>query len=141
MQPRPRYYPPAINVAGLKSSVLAQYPSHRGSLHLIDSLISEYIKFWRLILSYRDKRIVATGPILAVQQVHQQHREEYFADCMHYFNRYVPAKEMAWGGSIDVRGAVQTVASYNELFQEPPPLPWADITALFSFKRTALRIV
>ncbi len=141
MQARHRFSPPPINVAGLKSSVLAQYPSHRGSLHLIDSLISEYIKFWRLILSYRDKRIVATGPILAVQQVHQQGRQEYFADSMNYFNRYVPVSEMAWRGSTDVQGAVETVSSYTELFSESPPPPWADINALFSFKKTALRIV
>jgi hypothetical protein len=107
---------------------------------LIVKLTEEYLRLWRLVLSYPEKRIVAPGPIIAVQEVHRTHREMYFHDCMEYFRRFM-CKEFVWEGRLDVRGTIDTVVSYKDLYHESPPEQWHDLTKQYDLGRPILRLV
>ena len=143
MDNRTRYFPPRIDTTWLNEATFCRYPSHRSTDHsraMIIKLTQEYIKFWRLVLSFPERRIVAPGPILAVQRVHFDDRKRYFDDCMEYFNRYL-AEELYWHGRGDVIGTLETVVSYQTLFKEDPPEPWFDIVAEYNLGRSSLRLV
>jgi len=139
---RARYYPPAIHELWLKESLLRRYPSHKTCKEWIDVLYSEYVKLWRLVLSFPEKRVVAPGCIMAVAHVHQDaDRQRYFRDCIDYFQRFVAPHELAWRGDNDIKGTVQTIAAYQDLFKEDPALPWRDMTERYMLRRSVLRIV
>lgn len=140
MSNNPRYYPPSIGLDWLVSEILRQYPSHKNTPAVIVTLTQEYIKLWRLVLTYPEKRIVAPGPLIAVQRVHWGHREKYFADCMDYFKKYL-FKELIWKGRLDVAGTVQTVRAYHDLFAEYPPEPWVDMNNEYNLGRAHLKLV
>ena len=137
---RTRYYPPNINRDWLADEVLNCYPSHQQCPVLIVKLVDEYIKLWRLFLQYPEKRIVAPGPIIAVQEVHKLNRRIYFQHCMEYFRRFLN-KEFVWGGRSDVQGTIDTVRSYIDLYNEQPPEQWVDITTEYNLGRSHLRLV
>lgn len=142
MTDRPRFMPSMLNQSWLKAIVLEQYPSHQQCKEWIDLLVVEYIKLWRLVLSYPEKRVVAPGCIVAVQQVHQfADREAYFQNCMQYFNRYIPSEDFAWQGYRDTRGVIDTLNAYADLYHDSPPLPWIDITQTAEIRKSVLRIV
>ena len=143
MNTRTRYFPPQIDQTWLNQSMLQRYPGHKttkSSRALIEKLTQEYIKLWRLYLSFPERRVVAPGPILAVHRVHYDDRQRYFDDCMDYFNRYV-AEEFFWQGRADVSGTIDTVRSYKDLYDEDPPDPWSDIVAEYNIGRSSLRLV
>lgn len=140
MNTRTRYLPPAINRDWLCDELLRQYEGHRESLELLAALVDEYFRLWRLFRMYPERRVVATGPIMAVQRVHYNDRERYFYDCMEYFNRFLNS-EFVWKGRSDVHGTIQTVVSYKELYEVPPPAPWQDITKEFELGRSHLQLV
>ena len=137
---RIQYYPPNISRDWLITEVIHRYPNHQKSRNLIAMLVDEYLRLWRLSLSFSERRIVAPGPIIAVQQVHRTHREEYLHDCMEYFRRFM-GQELIWGGRLDVRGTVDTVTSYSDLYNESPPGPWNDMTEVYNLGRPTLRLV
>ena len=140
MAPNVRYFPPAISPVWLTQELLKHYPNYKLSNFSLEDLAKEYIKFWRLVLSYPEKRVVAPGPIIAVQQVHFAHHEAYFDDCMTYFNRFV-LRELVWHGQRDIRGAVDTVRAYRDLYHELPPPVWQNITAIYNLKIPSLHVV
>jgi len=135
-----RYYPPEISHDWLTEETLRLYPSHRTCRSYIENAVAEYIKFWRLIVSYPDMRIVAPCTILAVHRVHWLHREIYFADCMQYFNRYL-FEEMAWGGRSDITGTMETARSYIDLYDEQPSDPWHDLMYEYNLGHSFLYVV
>ncbi len=137
----PTYGPPQLNENELRSRLLEWYPGHNGSRILLANLVEEYVRLWRLVLSYPHRRVVAPGPILAVQRAHSYNREGYFSDCMAYFNRFMPPKVFAWGGVHDYTGVHDTVSVYKDLFEKNPPEAWADMTDIYGIKRSHLTIV
>ncbi len=140
MTTHPGYAPPPISPYWLTEELLKQYPSHAQSKAWLEELAREYLKFWRLVLCYPDKRVVAPGPIVAVQRVHFQHREAYLGDCLSYFNRFL-LREMIWRGRTDIVGAIDTVRAYKDLYHELPPSPWHDVTSIYNLRIPALRVV
>jgi hypothetical protein len=143
MNSRTRYFPPEISKDWLDVQMLRSYPAHKSSQvgrELLERLTEEYLKFWRLVLSFPDKRVVATAPILAVQRVHQSNRKEYFDDCMAYFNRFL-STEFCWKGRSDVTGTVDTVSAYRELYRAQPPEQWRDIVNEYNLGKPKLIIV
>ena len=139
---RVRYRPPAIDELWLKEALLMRYPSHKTCKEWIDVLSSEYLKLWRLVLSFPEKRVVAPGCIMAVAHVHQDaDRQGYFRDSMEYFQRFVSPLELAWRGDKDINGTVETISAYQELFQVDLAPPWRDMTKHDSLRRSVLRIV
>ncbi len=134
------YAPPPISPQWLADAVLHAYPAHRASGRLIEELVHEYLRLWRLIVHYPDKRVVAPGPIIAVQRVHWTHRRRYFEDCMAYFNRYI-FKECVWGGHQDVAGTLDTVRSYHEFYDTDLPPAWKDMQDAYNLGRAHLRLV
>jgi hypothetical protein len=142
MSPRQRYAPPAINQDLLCSSLVSVYPSHTTTRNLMQLLVFEYMKLWRMKLGYPEKRIVASPCIVAVQCVHQTaDREMYFSDCMAYFRRYIPFQEWGWTGIGDIRGTLDTLHAYNDLFQEPLSDPWKEIENAHALKKNSFRLV
>jgi hypothetical protein len=135
-----RYYPPAIRLNWLVAEILAQYPAHKDSPDLIISLAQEYLKFWRLVLTYPEMRIVAPSPLIAVQRIHWKHRDQYFNDCMDYFRKYL-FKELVWRGRLDVVGTFQTVRSYYDLYDTYPPEAWVDMNNEYNLGRSHLRLI
>lgn len=138
-----RYALPNISHSWLTGAVLDQYPSHNvpgQPVALIETLVLEYLKLWHLIIHYPEKRVVAPGPILAVQRVHWTHRKQYFDDCMGYFNRYL-YREMMWGGRTDVQGTLDIVRSYQDLYENPLPEAWSDIVYEYNLGRSHLSVV
>jgi hypothetical protein len=122
--------------------VVETYPNHHLDDGLITDLVAEYVKLWRLVLNYPTNRVVATGCICAVQRVHQSaDRRSYFAQCMSYFGRYVPAKDIAWQGPMDIRGTIDTVHAYHDLHREFPPPQWGDILAVYGQRRNSYEVV
>ena len=142
MSTRIRYHPPVLQETLLIDKVLEKYPAHKKQPELIQLLVHEYKKLWWLVLSYSGWRIVAPGCILAVQHAHQElGRRQYFEDSVSYFERYVPHQELAWAGYTDVRGTLDTLHAYSEMFRETPNIPWTDIVTahkdiLSGFKKT-----
>jgi hypothetical protein len=139
----PRYFPPQINTGWLNEEMFRRYPGHSvtpSSRTLIEKLTQEYIKFWRLVLSFSDRRVVAPAPILAVQRVHYHDRRRYYDDCMDYFNRFMD-EELRWRGRADVMGTIHTVTAYKTLYGEEPPDPWNDIVAEYNLGRPSLHLV
>ena len=67
----PTYGPPVLQDNVLKATLLAWYPKHDKSVKLLEDLIEEYKRFWRLVLSYPHRRVVAPGPVMEVQRAHQ----------------------------------------------------------------------
>lgn len=137
----PTYGPPSLNEAELKNRLLKWYPSHTGSKNLLDDLVEEYERFWRLVLSYPHRRVVAPGPIMAVQRAHFSNRQSYFQDCMDYFNKFMPPKVLAWGGTADYSGIHDTVTVYRDLYNTNPPDAWADMTNIYGIRRNGLTVV
>ena len=137
-----KYAPPPIDQRFLSRLVLEAYPSHQSCANLIDILVSEYVKLWRLVLNYPKHRVVAPGCLCAVQKVHQSaDRLSYFVDSMSYFGRYVSIKDLAWFGPMDIKGTVDTVHAYHDLHKEFPPEPWADMNAIYGQRRNSLDVV
>jgi hypothetical protein len=136
-----RFVPPPFNQQMLCNLVIEQYQSHASCKDVIATLVSEYVKLWRLVLSFPNNRVVATGCILAVQQVHQSSdRNAYFYDCMQYFNRYVSRRDFAWFGNRDIRGTLDTMSVYSQLYGIPPE-PWNEMRSVYELKRGHLRRV
>lgn len=142
MSNRIRYAPPPLNRQTLTQTVLSHYPSHRKCSEWIALLVTEYCKLWHLALSYPERRVVAPGCILAVQKVHQHlDRDIYFAESVSYFGRLIALRELSWGGDSDIKGAIETVRSYSELYHEDPAEPWNEMTKRYQLKRSKLRLV
>lgn len=138
-----RYFPPTIDEGWLNNRMFERYPAHKTSPlghDLIERLTQEYLKFWRLIVSFPDRRVVAPATILAVQSVHYADRERYFTDCMDYFRRF-RAKDLCWLGRTDFLGTIDTVRAYNLLYKEDPPEQWHDLMTEYNLGRPALRLV
>lgn len=138
-----RYGLPSVSHAWLTGAVLTRYPSHNHpgqATALIETLVMEYLKLWHLIIHYPEKRIVAPGPIIAVQRVHWEHRKQYFDDCMGYFNQYL-FREMIWGGRQDIHGTLDTVRSYYDLYENKLPEAWNDIAHEYNLGRSHLRLI
>ncbi len=132
------YHNHAINHAWLTQEVLATYPSHKSSRKLvekIETLVLEYLKFWHLMVQRPEKRIVAPGPIIAVQDVHSSNREIYFQDCMQYFNTYHSKRDMIWGGLPDIEGTIDTVDMYAEVYTQQMSEPWSDLLHAYDLKK------
>ena len=67
MNTRVRYFPPQIDQTWLNHALFDRYPGHKTtatSRALVEKLSEEYIKLWRLYLSFPERRVVAPGPIL-----------------------------------------------------------------------------
>lgn len=138
----PTYAPPNLNKERLEVELLTQYPSHKGNERLLCELVEEYVRLWRLVLSYPERRVVAPGPIMAVQQIHWYYsREQYFKDCMDYFNKFIPPILLAWKGVTDHLGVHDTVTVYHDLYKADPPRAWADMTSLYAIRKNNLRLV
>tara|TARA_B100000745_G_scaffold297064_1_gene243399 strand:- start:43 stop:474 length:432 start_codon:yes stop_codon:yes gene_type:complete len=138
-----RYALPAISHAWLTTEVLAAYPAHDEPgepTALVETLVLEYLKLWHLVIHYPERRVVAPGPIAAIQRVHWKHRKRYFDDCMEYFNRYL-FKEMVWGGRLDISGTLDTVRTYRDLYQNDLPPPWGDIAHEYELGRSHLHVI
>lgn len=137
---RIHYSPPSISLSWLTEEMSAHYPSHKQSKTLLEDLSKEYLKFWRLVLSFPERRVVAPGPITAVQRVHWSNHEAYYIDSQTYFNRFL-LLELVWHGRLDVRGALDTVYAYKELYHESPPPAWQDITHIYNLRIAKLHVV
>lgn len=135
------YGPPMLNESILRKRLLILYPNHKTSIFLISELVEEYKRFWRMIVNYPHRRVVATGPVMAVQRAHQLNSEEYFWDCMTYFNRFKTRKDLAWHGSEDYTGTHDTYVVYKDLFKEEPHVAWVAMTSLILVKKEPLKIV
>ena len=125
----------------LKNKLLILYPNHRCSHNLLADLVEEYKRFWRLVLSYPHRRVVAPGPVMAVQRVHQIDEDRYYDDCMTYFNRFMSRKDLAWQGKTDHLGTHDTIMVYQDLFKADPPRAWADMTHIIALKKSRYRVV
>lgn len=137
-----RYAPPPIDQSYLCRLVLEQYPSHRSRSDLIAVLVSEYVKLWRLVLNYPGRRIVATPCIIAVQKVHRYtDRTSYFIDSMRYFGKFISEGDLAWRGSKDIKGVLETIHAYLDLQGELPPDPWAEMSSIYGMRRSTLKLI
>ena len=139
---RIQYAPPPLNRDELCERMSQRYPHHvvRGE-DLIRLLVDAYIDLWHLKRQFDDRRVVATGCILAVQEVHSVERVRYLHSCVEYFGRFVHSRELAWGGVPDVRGAHDTVMVYKERFKRLPPEPWNELVHAHDLKKPALTLV
>ncbi len=133
--------PPILREDVLKTGLLNRYPSHAGSQKLLTDLIEEYKRFWRLILNYPHRRVVAPGPVMAVQRVHQTDARVYFDDCMIYFNKFMRRDELAWQGHTDYTGTCDTIMVYQDLFETDPPVAWIDMSRLLGFTKNNVRVL
>ena len=140
MNMQPTYAPPRLDRQRLTGMLLDHYLGHKDSRNLIEALVEEYVRFWRMFLSYPTRRVVAPGPILAVQRIHFWDRERYFNDCMDYFNRFLH-EEFTWRGQSDFVGTHDTVMAYQDLYNTDPPGPWNDLTKTYYIKRSGFRVV
>lgn len=138
---QPVYGPPLLRENMLKARLLDWYPGHQESLQLLTDLIEEYKRFWRLILNYPHRRVVAPGPVMAVQRAHQYDAPMYFADCMNYFSKFMRSDELAWHGRNDHRGTFDTVMAYQDLYSSAPGGAWNDMTHLASIGRGKVQLL
>lgn len=134
------YGPPMLREDVLKARLLDWYPSHQGSVKLLTDLIEEYKRFLRLILNYPHRRVVAPGPIMAVQRVHQFDNKMYFDDYMKYFNRFMGRESLAWHGVTDYVGTFETIMVYQDMYETDPPVAWIDMTNISQIKRGVVRM-
>ena len=138
---QPTYGPPLLREDILTARLLDWYPSHKGSLILLTNLVEEYKRFWRLILNYPHRRVVAPGPIMAVQRAHQFDARRYFDDCMTYFNKFMRRDMLAWHGRTDYVGTFDTIMVYQDLFATDPPVAWIDMSHLANINRGTVRLL
>jgi len=138
---RLQYAPPPLNRSLICTLMLGKYPSHKGSVDLIKELVNEYVKLWHLALEYKTQRIVAPGPIVAVQVVHRDWCPSYFDDCMAYFDRYILPEDFAWQGKTDLLGVQETVDAYRNVHQHRPPVQWKDLLDVYYLGRPKLTVV
>lgn len=137
----PTFGPPLLQESFLRNTLLDWYPSHRASAELLFQLVEEYKRFWRLILNYPHRRVVAPGPVMAVQRVHQSQTQMYFDDCMAYFKQFKRRDELAWRGRTDYTGTCDTVMVYQDLFQTDPSVAWVDMYQLLQIDRGSVRLL
>ena len=138
---KPVYGPPLLREDVLKDRLIDWYPSHTGSVRFLTDLIEEYKRFWRLILNYPQRRVVAPGPVMAVQRVHQFDNKMYFDDCMQYFTRFMRPDTLAWHGVTDHTGTFDTIMTYQHMFKTEPPVAWVDMAKTFELKRGSVRLL
>jgi hypothetical protein len=60
---------------------------------------------------------------------------------MAYFRRYISFQEWVWKGVGDIRGTLDTLHAYNELFQEPLTDPWKEIENAHALKKKRFQLV
>ena len=137
----PTFGPPMLGDDWLKTKLLMWYPSHKTRSILIEQLVEEYKRFWRLILNFPQRRVVAPGPVMAVQRVHQSDAPRYFNDCMTYFNQFKRPDELAWRGHTDYVGTSDTIMAYQHMFKASPHIAWIDMSHLVNFDRTTVRLL
>lgn len=131
---------PLLDEQGLKNALVDAYPSHKNIRNSFNDLVTEYMKLWRLIRSFPDRRIVGTGPIIAVWRIHTDMREQYRKDCIDYFGDFLWWKDAAWGGKTDICGTVDTCRIYEGTYDKLPPAPWHDMVRLYK-KQGRLNLV
>ena len=137
----PTYGSPVLQDHVLKATLLAWYPKHDKSVKLLEDLIEEYKRFWRLVLSYPHRRVVAPGPVMDVQRAHQSNQRRYFDDCMNYFNEFKRRRDFAWKGRTDYVGIHDTITVYQDLFQTNPPGIWNDMSEIYGLKKGIFRLI
>ncbi len=138
---QPTFGPPLLREKAIQARLLEWYPSHAGSVSLLADLVEEYKRFWRLVLNYPHRKVVAPGPIMAVQRAHQSDAERYFDDCMNYFNKFMPRDALAWQGTSDLRGTIDTIMVYRDLFTTDPGAAWIDMFQLVPINRGTVRLL
>jgi hypothetical protein len=137
-----RYAPPPLSQETLCAMVITNYPTHKKSPSLIETLVRAYLDFWRLRKTFEERRIVAPGCILAVREAHLQCEGGlYLQDCVRYFGRFVSHAEMAWGGIQDVRGALDTLRAHDSVMHHPPSEAWRDMTHAYELKKSPFSVV
>ena len=109
--------------------------------HSAVGILEEYKRFWRLILNYPHRRVVAPGPVMAVQRAHQFDHTIYFDDCMAYFNRFMCRDNLAWRGITDYTGTFETILVYQDMYETDPPGVWGDMYRLSQIKRSSVRML
>jgi hypothetical protein len=124
------YGPPQLPERWLKAALLDAYPSHHNTRNFLFDLVEEYKRFWRLILNYPHRRVVAPGPVMAVQRIHQSDAQLYFNDCMEYFRRFMRRDDLAWRGHTDHVGTFDTIVVYQDMFKTDLPVAWIDMAHL-----------
>lgn len=120
-----RYAPPPLDTRWLVATLKDMFPAHKEhprSVELLHELVHAYTIWWMLMVTFRERRIVATAPLWVVRRIHATDLERFFADCFDYLGK-IPHKEDLWGGPLDFRGTHDTARSIHELF-DYPDLVW-----------------
>ncbi len=123
-----RYSLPPLDQAWLVASLKDMFPAHKTShemVTLVHDLVHAYMIWWMLMVTFPKRRIVGTGPLWQVRQIHATDLERFFADCFDYLGR-IPTKKELWGGPLDFRGTHDTARSLKEVL-DFPDLVWEPI--------------
>ncbi|MEY2665634.1 MAG: hypothetical protein RLZZ480_739 [Candidatus Parcubacteria bacterium] len=81
--------------------------------------------WWVMMVTFPKRRIVGTGPLWVVRQVHASDLERFYYDCFGYLGT-IPRKAHLWGGELDFEGTRETAFAIRQLF-DSPDLVWSPI--------------
>lgn len=124
---RTHYAPPPIDQSWLFAHLVDRFDvrENDAARKLLRNLVHAYVMWWVLMISFPNRRIVATGPLWEVRRIHASDIERFCADCFDYLGR-IPRKEDLWGGPMDLRGTRDTARAIDALF-DYPDLVWEPI--------------
>ncbi len=96
---------------------------------ILEQMVLEYIKWWRLMALYPEYRIVAPPPVFVVSNAHYAlNREKFFYDLMRYL-RVGEISNRRWRGPEDIDGLLDTTKCYEKTYGNPAN-PWRDMFRL-----------
>lgn len=110
------FVPPPIDKAWLVANLRDTFPKQKMANHdLLEELAVAYLNWWRLMLTYPERRIVGPVPLWYVRRVHARQLDRFFFDCLSYLGKILDEKSV-WRGATDFRGTHDTARSLSELF-------------------------
>jgi hypothetical protein len=93
---------------------------------MLDQLLEEYAKWWRMMLLYPKQRVVAPPPVFIVTYAHfSLGMDEYFNNLREYLG-VGGLHHRRWRGPKDIDGLLDTTFIYRQTYGEPTN-PWLDM--------------
>ncbi len=159
----PGYLPPALNRNSLRDKLGSLFATARiedkvplyvsaedapvlktisvGVTHdMLDQLLIEYAKWWRLMILFKRQRIVAPPPVYMVSYAHfALGMETFFGDLFKYLG-VAELHDRRWLGPEDIDGLLHTTVAYTQTFGDPTN-PWMDMFRITEKSFDASKVV
>lgn len=129
---RTQYTPPQIDEEWLLAKLKDDFQGYKNCKMIngqLYELVQAYVEWWRLMITFPERKILATPPIWYIRIIHSSRQERFFFDCFSYLGQ-IPQKEQVWRGrEEDISGVQETAISLRALYDQHS-IAWGPIVKM-----------